>query len=140
MKIRIGFVSNSSSSSFTALCTAVSLDEIDVSKYPYFCVGKELFDGTDIFYIDETNIKFFKLFGNDYPFDFYQGKDSDRIKKEDLDDGVEYEIINQWADYNSSSDIKELINRYTEIDIDDIEDVDEYINKLFREKKLKRIV
>ena len=151
MKIRQGFVSNSSSSSFVAVARELNIGDIkleDILNKNIVSFGSYLSDGVDLIRIkDENMLKFFKLFpsySNDYDdgdFSFYQivkeDESSISLTKESLEDGVEYIILSEEKDQHSTYDFEYLIRRYSTIDPNKAE---ELINKMFRERKLERIL
>jgi hypothetical protein len=147
MKIRTGFVSNSSSSSFVAIAREVNISDIkieDIVNKQYVSFGSYLSEGIDIIRInDENMLKFFKLFpsfDNDYDnsnFTFYEIISEDTIKKEMLEDGVEYIVLSDEKDQHSTYDFADLISKYSTIDPNKAEEI---INKMFRERKLERIL
>jgi hypothetical protein len=59
------------------------------------------------------------------------------LKKELLEDGVEYTILCETQDQHSTEEFDDLISRYSTIDPNNAEEV---INKMFRERKLERIL
>ena len=149
MKIRQGFVSNSSSSSFVALCKPITLDEIttDMLDGSIFTFGSYLYDGRDRIYLtSEIMLKYFKLFpsyideGYENNFGFYKIVAGESFTKKDLIGGDEdiYEIISEEVDYHCTSDIDDLFSKYSNVEIDK-ENYEEYISQKFREKKLERI-
>lgn len=147
MKIRSGFVSNSSSSSFVALATPININDITtemIKKCEVITFGSEISEGIDMIEINsEDMIKFFKLFpkyhddwGSD-EFCFWKviksGEDGFTFNKSELH-GEQYEIISKIIDQHSSTDLSTLIERYTNKDKDA-----KILTKLYREKKLNRI-
>jgi len=57
MKIRSGFVSNSSSSSFLLIGDPINLSDIKSFNDDYVAIGKDMYEGADLIYIDD----YFKL-------------------------------------------------------------------------------
>jgi len=155
MKIRTSFVSNSSSSSFVAVGVELDIDEITkdmINDSGYLvAIGTELWEGTDIIEINTIEkLMFFKLF-REYVIDSpYGGKDEDSFtfyqiaadgdfKKSDLEDDKTYSVIDMTMDQHSTDDIKTLLEKYAGVDLSN-KDPKEYLNKLYREKKLTRIL
>ena len=118
MKIRKGFVSNSSSSSFILLGRDVHFDDIDLSNMGRVTViGKYLNDGTDVFYLNEDLLM--ELKNNNYQhsqFQFYIGTAAREgrltFRREQLTEDVEYSIITGDEDMHSTQTIEDLQRRY----------------------------
>jgi hypothetical protein len=147
MKIRNGFVSNSSSSSFVALAVPININDITsemIKKCEVITFGAEISEGIDMIEINsEDMIKFFKLFpryDNDWSdgkFCFWKviksGDGGFTFNKSELPD-EHYEIVSETIDQHSSTDLNTLIERYTNKEKDA-----KILTKLYREKKLNRI-
>ena len=150
MKIRNGFVSNSSSSSFVAIAKKIDkfddiTDEMISSKYQYLTIGKSLSDGDDVIFINDDNKKFFRIFkkyktfnGKEEEFNFYKifqicyleygdGYTDNDLKK--YENGCE--ILDITKDDHSNSDIEDLMKTYL---------TKEERQALLRENKLRRIL
>lgn len=155
MKVRNGFVSNSSSSSFIASAIELNIEDItkDMLSSQIIAVGKDLCEGTDIISINDIfKLKFFKIF-NEYEFEFYEiisselefyGSDEERdliLKKSEWKPN--YVELDLEMDHSPSSSLETLFERYFEkysnIDIENI-DLEKYLDRLYRERKLKRIL
>lgn len=150
MKIRNGFVSNSSSSSFIAIAREVNIDDIsvkDIRNKKYYTFGKNLSDGVDLIDItSEDMLKFFQFvkgwegyWKKEFiPFKFYEiikeaSEDSIHFSKKDLNDD-EYVIISDDIDYHSSETLDDLLENYCE------ENKNKILQKINRNKKLGRIL
>lgn len=158
MKIRNGFVSNSSSSSFIIYGEKINSNIKFDKKYEYYAVGRNLGDGEDVFLIDDF-VMLHALKLSKYPFDYYKSFKTEYdpdipeilgIEEDEWWDMEEDEInyrlmkmeknialyINQ--DYNSCNDIDDIIKQY------DLNKTPKEIEKsainYYREKKLKRIL
>jgi hypothetical protein len=155
MKIRQGFVSNSSSSSFVAIVSEIDIEDITsemIKEKDIFAIGTDMWEGTDLIHIDsEELLKFFKLFpsykcdscyGDDIEegeFGFYIHQANGSFKKEDLEDGVSYSLLDLTVDHASSETLEKLFNKYTNNETTE-ELAEELLNKLYREKKIERIL
>jgi hypothetical protein len=147
MKIRNGFVSNSSSSSFLAIAKKVDINDIsskDLMIKKYYTLGKQLSDGVDLIHLQsEDMLKFFQIvkgfkgWTNDLePFTFYEivKENPGYFSKKDLDDDGYYTILSDEFDYHSCETLDDLLDCYCE---DNKEKISQRIN---RPKKLGRIL
>ena len=122
MKVRLGFVSNSSSSSFAILCRSMDFDKIEnlknisvVGDYfeegeDYFPLTKEIFDYMKE-HKDDVNLKF--------DFEFYEvfveaSDGESEIKKSSLPN--EFIIKTMKVDQNGTSDLEDFIENYVKKD------------------------
>ena len=127
MKNRDGFVSNSSSSSFVImgkrLYSSNEKEILDVLKTgKLVAVGKYLYNGTDIFYLDESfenSIKnYFKNRSEDLEFLQEIVPSDEPTKKElmeslvSLDDNDKVEIMGYDRDNFSTDNVKDFEERY----------------------------
>ena len=147
MKIRNGFVSNSSSSSFVIAAIPVSINDIsksDLNKYNYVVEGKELYEGDDIFEIDNLNILYFLKAASKIGLEFNIYKHyNDKLINNELDLSVvpkkgKLNLLELEQDYNSCDGYSALYSRY--IYEDNLnEEYDREFNKMQRRDKLKKI-
>jgi len=132
MKIRTGFVSNSSSSSFIILGKSLnSINEIDLEKGKYIATGEWLNEGLDIFYITKENINAVKYLKD--RLKLYQvysecGNGSS-IKSKDLPEV--FNVYDFTQDQNSCSALEDILEIYN------IEEKDLLVFE--RQDKLKQI-
>ena len=72
MKIRSGFVSNSSSSSFVVFCRPISYKDAMAGKYKHLLYGDgNSCDGRDFFQITKEMLDYIKTNGISHKIDFY---------------------------------------------------------------------
>ena len=125
MKIRLGFVSNSSSSSFVIFGKRMEFDDVKEHKYkgsPFGLGHDYCYEGVDFFELDERMIMFLAgEVGEDIKdklefFDVYYvgGEDDDEIKKSDLMRKLpaKFEVIPIEASYHKTENVKDLEERY----------------------------
>ncbi len=119
MKIRTGFVSNSSSSSFIITGKDVKFDEIDFNNLNNIKVcGEYLSDGQDIFDLTQ---EIYDIINSDRyclsKLEFIEQYDTlcseyEDVVKEDIiiRKGTKVYLLN--SDYHGTTDVKSFINRY----------------------------
>jgi len=129
MKIRNGFVSNSSSSSFIIVGQIIN----DVFVTPELIEDGKVYgssweycgDGADFFKIDQSMFEMYGKFGTGkiefYKVDVLLGE-SGEVSKEDLPDG-DFKIFTMEVDYHTTQNIDDFSERY--LDMPEIMDAEE---------------
>ena len=130
MKIRNGFVSNSSSSSFCLVGIRVgNVKDIDkiafLSGQKYVMIGNYLYDGIDLIELNESFIEWFSQNKDDSDFSIEDGNIYDVIKISYYEGEMEFNlaeaynrgynnvvIVSGTCDENSTRNASEAENRY----------------------------
>jgi hypothetical protein len=114
VKVRNGFVSNSSSSSFTIICKEVTLDEApDFALNNWYSPCSE---GEDLIELNNEMIEYLKKApyedtrGFHYYVEFSRHENGRVIKRDSLPE--EFTIISDEFDYHNSVTLSDLISRY----------------------------
>jgi len=154
MKIRNGFVSNSSSSSFMLIGKKININDIcdaDIKDRSFIVVGKQMGDGDDIFYIESVEMLWFVKSAQkvDFGVDWFEGFEIYETHKTQTDwEHLEFEAkdlpegklvaTQYYKDYSASSDVSSLFNNYLFND-DKINEFNRIYNRYQRKQKLKNI-
>lgn len=134
MKKRLGFVSNSSSSSFIIIAKKLSkVTKEDLKNKDIWVMGDMLYEGVDFFLLKDYRILNY-INSSSKKFDFYDvkkiGEFEFELNKDDLDNG-NYKVMSEFVDYHTSDSLEKFCENYN---------IDESIIKVLeRREKLKKI-
>jgi len=152
MKRRLGFVSNSSSSSFLILGREIDINEVTskmIKKKKIMVLGYDLSDGQDVFQISSAEIlAFMKALNNSYlghDISILETYVMNNTDEPDIEFDVELfleklpkkgkvKLITCWKDYTSSDSLDLLLSRY-----DKYGDVTKLMQKYLRSEKINKI-
>jgi len=157
MKIRQGFVSNSSSSSFIAIGKQVNASEIsesDIVDGKIWCEGRDLGDGTDIFQLkDSFALYIINNFTEEFiVYKIYKHAEDEiditikELNKLVADKDEKLTIFEMMQDYNSSNNTKSIYSRYVledgygDMTTEQEKGYNKLKNTVLREKKLNRVL
>lgn len=124
MKIRDGFVSNSSSSSFIVNAHSVGFNDIKINDKRYFAIGKELCDGVDIIYV-HSELEIAMLYYKKENFHFYCEDENSEELEFEKDQNSSYDYENYKWNYGVEITEEEILKHF---------------QKSFRTQKLNRIL
>lgn len=124
MKIRDGFVSNSSSSSFIVNAHSVSFNDIKINDKRYFAIGRELCDGVDIIHV-HSELEIAMLYYKKENFDFYCEDEHSEALEFEKDQHCSYDYDMFKYHYNVEITEEEILKHF---------------QKSFRTQKLNRIL